>query len=56
MNYTETSLAIVEYQINELCFQKQQIEKRLSELIEIRENIRNEYIKEYEPCGCCNHD
>jgi uncharacterized protein YnzC (UPF0291/DUF896 family) len=52
MSYTETSLAIVEYKINELASQKRQIEERLTELIEIRDKIREEYIKEYEPCNC----
>lgn len=59
MNYTTTSLAIVEYKINELASQKKQIETRLAELIEIRENIREELIKKYEPMNeccdrCCN--
>jgi hypothetical protein len=53
-SYTETSLAIVEYKINELASQKKQMEERLVELIEIRDRIREEYIKEYEPCKeCC---
>lgn len=56
MNYTETSLAIVEFKINELYSQKRQIDMRLAQLIEIRDNIRTELIKEYEPCECCNHD
>ena len=53
-NYTETSLAIIEYKINEISSQKRQMEERLVELIEIRDRIREEYIKEYEPCKeCC---
>lgn len=50
--YTETSLAIVEYKINELISQKKQIDTRLIELIEIRDRIREEVIKEYGSCNC----
>ena len=55
-SYSETSLALVEFRINELVSKKKHIEQRLSELIEIRDNIREEVIKEYEPCRrkCCD--
>ena len=46
MNYTETSLAIIEYKLNELSSQKKAIDHRINELLEIRENIRKELIKE----------
>lgn len=55
-SYTENSLALVEFRINELVSEKKHIEQRLKELIEIRDNIREEVIKEYEPCRkrCCD--
>ena len=53
MNYTETSLAIVEYKINELVSKKKQIDLRLKELIEIRDNIREEYKLIDNQCNSC---
>lgn len=48
-DFNLTSLAIVEYKINELNSQKKWIENRMEELIELRKNIRKEIQKDYEP-------
>lgn len=48
-DFNLTSLAIVEYKINELNSQKKWIENRMEELIELRTNIRKEIQKDYEP-------
>ena len=45
-NFTETSLAIVEYKLNELYSQKDWIDKRIEELIKVRDNCRKQLIKE----------
>lgn len=38
MNYPETSLAIVEYKLNELYDKREWIDKRIDELIKVRDN------------------
>ena len=37
-NYTETSLAIVEYKLNELYSQRDWIDERIRKLIKVRDN------------------
>ena len=48
MSYSEVSLAVIEFEINDCNSKKEYYTKRLTELIEIREKIRREVIREYE--------
>ena len=48
-DFTMTLLAIIEYQINECGSKQKYYSERLKELIAIRDKIREELIKEYEP-------
>lgn len=49
MTYLESSLAIIEYKLNELNSQRKWIDTRIDELVAIRDVIVKEMSKEYEP-------
>ena len=48
MTYLESSLAIIEYKLNELRSQRKWIDTRIDELVAIREVTVKELSKEYE--------
>lgn len=48
MTYTETSLALVEYKLDELRSQRRWIDDRISELVVIRDRIIKERMNELE--------
>ena len=48
MMYTKTSLAIVEYKLDEMKSFRNYCDIRIRELVEIREKILEEIIREYE--------
>lgn len=51
MSYLETKIAILDYKIDELISQKKQIDQRLTELYEEREDLFIEY--ENQNTHCC---
>ena len=51
MSYLETKIAILDYKIDELISQKKQIDQRLTELYEEREDLFVEY--ENQNTHCC---
>ena len=55
MSYLETRIAILDYRIDELVSQKKQIDQRLTELYEEREDLFVEYenIQQKHCCGDC---
>ncbi|MEE1227215.1 MAG: hypothetical protein UHM08_08960 [Bacteroidales bacterium] len=54
MSYLETKIAILDYKIDELISQKKQIDQRLTELYEEREDLFIEYENQNTPrCGDC---
>lgn len=58
MSYLETRIAILDYRIDELVSQKKQIDQRLTELYEEREDLFVEYenIQQKHCCGECKGD
>ena len=55
MSYLETKIALIDYRIDELISQKKQIDQRLTELYEEREDLFVEYenIQQKHCCGEC---
>ena len=47
MTYTESSLAIVEYKLDELRSRRKYIDTRIDELVRTRDRIVAEMVKEY---------
>ena len=58
MSYLETKIALIDYRIDELISQKKQIDQRLTELYEEREDLFVEYenIQQKHCCGECKGD
>ena len=53
MSYLETRIAILDYRIDELVSQKKQIDQRLTELYEEREDLFVEYENMSQNQHCC---